>query len=89
MMDLAYVHHRRYARIELRDRTVELADENVLRPVGVRQLLQDHLVIVEGAAGTAVVEAKALRLARELLVDAKGFPSLADVVSAARAIGRG
>ena len=32
-------------------------------------------------------EAKALRLARELLVDAKGFSGLADVVSAARIIG--
>jgi 5-methylthioribose kinase len=33
-------------------------------------------------------EAKALRLARELLVGAKSFASLADVVTAARAVGR-
>ncbi len=34
-------------------------------------------------------EAKALRLARDLLVDAKDFSDLADVVDTARAIGRG
>jgi 5-methylthioribose kinase len=33
-------------------------------------------------------EARALRLARELLVGPKGFSGLADVVSAARAISR-
>jgi hypothetical protein len=31
---------------------------------------------------------KALRLARELVVRAKGFSDLGDVVSAARAVGR-
>ena len=34
-------------------------------------------------------EMKALRLARELMLGAKGFSDLADVVSAARAVGRG
>ena len=60
MMDLADVHDRRHAGVDLRDAAEELVDVDVLRPIDHRQLLEDRLVVIVRALGPSVVDENAV-----------------------------
>jgi 5-methylthioribose kinase len=76
----------RFMRVLFEDTLAFAGAKMIRRILGLAHV--EDLEAIADPERRARCEEKALRLARELLVDAKGFPSLADVVSAARAIGR-
>jgi 5-methylthioribose kinase len=67
--------------------TLAFAGAKMIRRILGLAHVEDLEAIAE-AERRALCEMKGLRLARELIVGAKGFSDLADVVSAARAVGR-
>jgi hypothetical protein len=60
MMDLADVHHRRHAGVDLRDPGEKLVDVDVGRSIAHRKLLQDRFIIIVGAFGAPVVDEDAV-----------------------------
>ena len=77
----------RFMRILFED-TFAFAGAKMIRRIFGLAHVED-LEAIDDPERRARCEAKALRLARDLLVDAKDFSGLAEVVDAARAIGRG
>ena len=59
-MDLADVHDRGHAGVDLRDAGEQLVDVDVLRPIAQRQFLQDRLIIIVRAFGAPVVDENAV-----------------------------
>jgi hypothetical protein len=60
MMDLADVHHRRHAGVDLRDAAEDLVDVDIPRPIRHRQFLENRLVIIMRALGPSVVDENAV-----------------------------
>ena len=60
MVDLAHVHHRRYARVDLRHAREQFVDVDVLRAIAHRELLKNKLVIIVRAFRPAVVDENAV-----------------------------
>jgi hypothetical protein len=60
MMDLADVHHRGHAGVDLREAGEKLVDVDVLRAITHRKLLQDRLIIIVRAFGPTVVDENAV-----------------------------
>ena len=60
MMDLADVHHRRHAGVNLRDAGEKLVYVDVLRAITHGKLLQDQLIIVVRAFGSPIVDENAV-----------------------------
>ena len=60
MMDLADVHHRGHAGVDLRDAGEKLVDVDVLRPITHRQLLENGFVIIVRAFGPPIVDENAV-----------------------------
>jgi 5-methylthioribose kinase len=77
----------RFMRILFEDTLAFAGAKMIRRILGLAHV--EDLEAIEDPERRARCEAKALRLARDLLVDAKDFSGLAEVVDAARAIGRG
>ena len=77
----------RFMRVLFEDTLAFAGAKMIRRILGLAHV--EDLEAIEDPERRARCEAKALRLARDLLVDAKDFSGLAEVVDAARAIGRG
>ena len=60
MMDLADVHRRGHAGVDLRDAAEDLIDVDVLRPVDHREFLQDRSIVIVGAFRSPVVDENAV-----------------------------
>ena len=75
----------RFMRLVFEDALAYAGAKMIRRILGLAHV--EDLEAIAEPERRARCEAKALRLARDLLVDAKGFSGLADVVSAARTIG--
>ena len=60
-MDLRDVVHRRDPRVDLAERTEQLVDVDVLRPIHRSELAEDELEIVDRAVRLAVVEQQPVR----------------------------
>ena len=60
VMDLADVHDRGHAGVDLRDAGEQLVDVDVLRAIAQRQFLQDRLIIIVRAFGPPVVDENAV-----------------------------
>ena len=60
MMDLADVHHRGHAGVDLRNAAEQLVDVDVLRPIDHRELLKNRLVIIVRALRPSVVDEDAV-----------------------------
>jgi len=77
----------RFMRVLFEDTLAFAGAKMIRRILGLAHV--EDLEAIADPERRARCEAKALRLARDLLVDAKDFSGLADVADAARAIGRG
>ena len=77
----------RFMRVLVEDTLAFAGAKMIRRILGLAHV--EDLETIADPERRARCEMKALRLARELVVGAKGFSDLADVVSAARAVGRG
>jgi 5-methylthioribose kinase len=77
----------RFMRILFEDTLAFAGAKMIRRILGLAHV--EDLEAIEDPERRARCETKGLRLARDLLVDAKDFSGLAEVVDAARAIGRG
>jgi hypothetical protein len=62
MMDLADVHDRGHAGVDLRDSAEELVDVDVIRTIDDREVQEDRLVIIVRALGPSVVDEDAVAL---------------------------
>ena len=60
MMDLAHVHDPGHAGVDLCDAAEKLVDEDVLRPIDHRELLQDQFIVVVRALWPSVVDEDAV-----------------------------
>jgi hypothetical protein len=60
MMDLADVHHRRHAGVNLRDAGEKLVDVDVLRAITHGKLLQHRLIIIVRAFGPPIIDEDAV-----------------------------